>query len=595
MRTRNIQSVMTMGEVSPTLHGRIESELYRNSLSKAENVVIMPHGGVRRRGGLQKITDTYLNAGASARLEPFVFSRTESYLMVFENLSIKIYENGALVATVVTTITTAELFEFDLIQSADTVIITHEDHAPQKLVRGATSAIWTLSDITLVGIPQYNWTGTPEDAWSATRGWPRTCTFHLGRLWFGGSKSLVSSVWGSVAGDVFNFAVGTGADDDAIFDSIDTDVFNEINGIVSAGSLQVLTKSQEFYNISDVITPSNSGWTSYSTIGAVRIRPLFYNGATLWIDSSSRTLRQATYNDGEKTYTPENASMLSNHLLNNCVSTAMIKGTATDFSDLVFVVNGDGTVAVLNSLRNEGIHGWTKWTTDGSFKDVAVVDKAVYFLVERGGSHFIELLQEGTYSDHNTVVEGTPPTQFNVIHGLDNITHNGFNIIHQDPASGVAITSVQTDIKDVIAYNQLWRVKADGSIMTSSLPTNEGVDTNSFALGRDAYQAEVGLDFNVVVRTLPLNVATKGDGYNVDLRKRVNRVILRLYESLGVLVEDTILNDRRFIVSLDEAPEPFTGIKEVYLLGYGRLVEIEITQNDPLPLTLLGIDSEVEY
>jgi hypothetical protein len=204
----------------------------------------MPHGGLRRRAGMQKITDNYVSASVG-RIEPFVFSRTESYLMLFTNNEIEIFYNGVSQATVVSTYTTAELYELDIIQSADTVIITHEDHAPATLTRGAGHTIWTLANITLLGIPQYDFGSGAENVWSVTRGWPRTCTFHTGRLWFGGSKSKVNSVWGSVAGDIYNFAVGTGADDDAIFDTIDTDVFNEINGIVSAGSLQVYTKSQE--------------------------------------------------------------------------------------------------------------------------------------------------------------------------------------------------------------------------------------------------------------------------------------------------------------------------------------------------------------
>ena len=592
-KSRLIQSNLTKGEVAPTLHGRIDIDIYTQALKTAKNVLIMPHGGVRRRPGLQKITDNYISA-SDARLEPFVFSRTESYLIVFTNLAIDIFFGGVHQATVVSTYTTAELYELDYIQSADTIIITHEDHAPATLTRGGSHTSWTLANITLVGVPTYDFGAGAEPVWSATKGWPRTCTFHSGRLWFGGSKSKVNSVWGSVAGDIYNFAVATGLDDDAIFDTIDTDVFNEINAIVSAGSLQVYTKSQEFYNTAGLITPSASGWASYSTNGCQRIRPQFLNGATLFIDSSGRTLRQATYNDNEQTYTPINASMLSSHLLNDVVSLEMIKGTATDFSDLVFVINGDGTAAVLNTLRNEGIHGWTQWTTDGLFKDIAVVDKTVYFLISRGGNLFIETMQEGTYSDHNTVLEGTPPTVDNVVFGLTNVVTNGDNVVFQNPTTGVVVTSITTDINDLLAYSQLWRMVADNSVMPSSLPISDGVDLNHFDVGRDAYHIEVGLDYDVVVRTLPLNVGSQANGMTIDLRKRVNRVILRLYESLGVTVQDTIMNDRKFIVALDQAPVPFTGIKEVYLLGYGRLVEVEIAQFDPLPMTLLSIDSELE-
>lgn len=584
---------MSKGEIAPTLYGRIGTEVYSGGVQEATNMLIMPHGGLRRRAGMQKVTDNFLGT-STARIEPFVFSRDEAYLLAFELNSIKVYFGGVLQATVVTTFTVAQLFEVDIIQSADTLILTHEDHFPQQLVRGVSSSIWTLSNIPLVGIPTYDFGTGLEPVWSITRGYPRTCTFHKGRLWFGGSKSKVSSAWGSVANDFYNFGIGTGASGDAIFDTIDTDDYNEINGIVSAGSLQVYTQSQEFTNTAILITPTDSGWESFSTTGAKRIRPLFFNGATLYIDSSGRTLRQTTYNDSEKAYTPTNASLLSSHLLNSVVSIAMIKGTSTDFSDLIFVVNGDGTVAVLNTMRNEGIHGWTKWTTDGLVVDMAVVDKEIYFLINRGGNIFIEQLVEGTYSDHNTVVEGTPPVTDNVIFGLDNVTFNGDNVVFQDPTTGTSISSMTTDIKEALAYSQYWRVVLDSSVQAIALPISDGTDLNHFDFSRPAYHAEVGLDYDVVVKTLALNSSSKEDGSIVDLRKRVTRVILRLHESLGVLVQDNIMNDRKFIVSLDKAPVPFTGIKEIYLLGYGRLVDIEISQLDPLPFTLLSIDAEVE-
>ena len=43
-----------------------------------------------------------------------------------------------------------------------------------------------------------------------------------------------------------------------------------------------------------------------------------------------------------------------------------------DVGDYVYVVNADGSCAVLNTMRNEEISGWTHWLTDGLFKDVVV-------------------------------------------------------------------------------------------------------------------------------------------------------------------------------------------------------------------------------
>ena len=57
--------------------------------------------------------------------------------MVFTNNNVAVYKDGVHQANVTTTYTTAQLFDLQWTQSADTMIIVHEAHAPMKLVRGA--------------------------------------------------------------------------------------------------------------------------------------------------------------------------------------------------------------------------------------------------------------------------------------------------------------------------------------------------------------------------------------------------------------------------------------------------------------------------
>ena len=48
-----------------------------------------------------------------------------------------------------------------------------------------------------------------EDVWSATRGYPRTVTFHAGRLYFGGSRDRPNTIWGSKIALFFDFDPGS--------------------------------------------------------------------------------------------------------------------------------------------------------------------------------------------------------------------------------------------------------------------------------------------------------------------------------------------------------------------------------------------------
>jgi len=595
-KSRLIQSNMTAGEIAPTLRGRIDINKYYNGLTSAENVLILPHGGLRRRPGLAKITDSYV--GEDARIEGFVFSVTQSYLIMFTPLAITIFKDGVIQSVEVSTYATIEdIRNLDVIQSADTMIIVHEDYAPMQLQRQGSDTNWALTTITLTNIPTFDFGAGVEPVWSATRGWPRTCTFHQGRLFFGGSRDKINSVWGSVVNDFYNFNVGTGAADDAIFDTLDTDQFNAITGIFSGRHLQLFTSGGEFYNSSTAITPTDSSWSRQTSYGSIKEKPISVDGATLFIDSSARTLRQFVWSFNEDSYISVNASLISSHIVNDIRSMATIRGTATDISDFVYVVNGDGTVAVMNSMRHEDILGWTRWTTQGTFEDVTVVGKETYFLVNRNAEIYIERLDEGTYTDHNVVIAGTKPTTVNVVKGVDNVVKDLNNVVYTNFSTGTPVTSITTDYKDALVDGSLiFKVIADNSIQDDATFVIDGTDLNHVDITRDAYNLEVGLNYNVSVRTLPLNVETSDSGAIVNLRKRVNRVILNLNESLGVYVMHNYLSDRMFTVVLDEAPTPFTGTKEIYLFGYTeRLVEVTITQVNPLPFMLLNIDSEIEY
>ena len=492
MGMEHLQSNLSGGALAPALHARADIEKYAHSVAEAKNMVIVPQGGVRRRPGLAKTEDGYFTE--NVRLSPFVFNQQQKYIIIFRDGFIDVMRDGVLVKTgIVSLYTATEIKEADVIQSADTVIITHESIAPHSLVRGATDADWTLSEISLA-IPEIsfenivelyentgdtqsvnlkvddivwnndgnavngtdnnfykskldrstidlstddftnttNWEDLAlgkEPVWSATRGYPRTCALYGGRLWLAGSTQ--KPTWASKVNGFYDFtwtAVGgIIPNEHAIFDTLATDEFNKITNIYSARGIQVFTTAAEFVNSVSFPTPNDSAWSQQTGYGSKRLRPIFIDGATLYVDSLERTIRQFIYNYNEDAYTSANITLLASHLMTEIVSMSSIKGTTLDVSDYVYVVNGDGTIAVLNTLRSEGLLGWTHWDTQGSFKDVVVIGKEVYFLVERENNYFIEKLDEDTYTDHSVLITGTAPTTSNIIDAETNIVDGGDN------------------------------------------------------------------------------------------------------------------------------------------------------------------------
>ena len=207
-------------------------------------------------------------------------------------------------------------------------------------------------------------TSRKEDIWSATRGYPRMGAFHAGRLWFGGTKSKPQSLFASSAGSFFNFEIRGGEDDEAIFVTIASDKLTEIQNLVSDRALQVFCVGAEF--IVKGNTPATVDVVSQTQHGSLKIQPQAMDGATLFLDRNGKTLRQFLFSFNEDAYTSNDLSVLSSHLIKNPVDMAALSGTATEDSNWVYIVNDDGTMAVLNTLRSQDINGFTKHTQSAS-------------------------------------------------------------------------------------------------------------------------------------------------------------------------------------------------------------------------------------
>ena len=144
----------TSGELSPRLNGRIDMEKYYNGASSINNFQVLMHGGLQKRSGTRYIAPikTQTGSNSGARLIPFVFSKTQAYILEFGHNYIRFFKDegqitsGGSVYEISTTYTAAQLSEIEYVQSADVLYLVHDDHKPRKLSRtGHTS--WSISDV----------------------------------------------------------------------------------------------------------------------------------------------------------------------------------------------------------------------------------------------------------------------------------------------------------------------------------------------------------------------------------------------------------------------------------------------------------------
>ena len=476
-RILNIQTNFTVGEVDPLLRGRIDLNQYYSALKSAENVVVIPQGGLRRRPGLKFIYDLPASAANGVSLVPFEFSVADSYMFAIVNQRIYIFKNGSLITNIngsgnaylaASTLTSAILPNLKYAQSADTMIFVHEDLEPLKLVRGANDSSWTLSAISFTYKPHYAFSPTYtsptatlnptvttgftefttgsgvfsasdveqyinikdgygygrarivsyvsatkvkamieipfsqattftsgeweiergyEHVWSSTRGYPRSVTFHEGRLFFGGSKTRPSTLWGSRVGDVFNFDKQQSNDDDGLEATLDVDQFNAIVDIFSGRDLQLFTTGAEFYvpqGLGDPLTPTAFVVRVATRNGMLEgVPPVGLEAGTLYVQRGGKTVKEFIYTDAQATYISNNISVLSGHLINTPIDLALRRATDTDEADLLMLVNTDGSFTAYSVLRSQDIIAPSRFTTDGLFKAVAVDVDTIYVVVQR--------------------------------------------------------------------------------------------------------------------------------------------------------------------------------------------------------------------
>src|SRR5216684_7096872 len=89
MPSRTIQTSFVSGELSPGLLGHIDLAKYHSGAEQMENLFVDVRGGASTRPGTQYIG----NAASQGLLVPFVFSATQTYMLVFTNLALRIIRN----------------------------------------------------------------------------------------------------------------------------------------------------------------------------------------------------------------------------------------------------------------------------------------------------------------------------------------------------------------------------------------------------------------------------------------------------------------------------------------------------------------------
>jgi hypothetical protein len=409
-----------------------------------------------------------------------------------------------------------------------------------------------------------------EDTWSSTRGWPRSATFHQNRLYFGGSKSRTNTIWGSRVINYFDFDPGTGLDDEGLEATIATNQYNAITRIASQSDLRIFSTGGEFIitnSDGNPITPATLLVRPQTRLGVKAGVPIEdLNGASIFVQRNGKSINAFQYTDSTASYQITPISVLSSHLIKNPVDLAVRRGTSTDETDSLYVVNGeDGSMTVYSVLASQGVIAASEFTTGinegDEFIAVAAELDQVYVIVKRTinatTKYYLERFDQDALLDSSLYATVGSST------------------------SSVAV--------DHLPNTQIW-VRGDGLVQAQrTVPASSPYDVSISPAVVTDY--EVGIDIPVEIRTMPQepNLPT---GSSLGVQKRVLQVDALVKDSQHMNVNGHLVSFQIIGTAVLNNPiTSFTGRKTIHgLLGYTDDGKITVTQSYPLKLNLIAME-----
>jgi len=653
-RTTLALTSFVSGEFSAKLDGRTDFAKYQTSCKTLENFLIHPQGAATRRVGTQFISEIK-DSTKKTRLIPFEFSTTQTYILEFGNQYIRFYKDkgqilsGGSAYEISSPYLEAELFDIKFAQSADVMYIVHPNHETSKLSRtGHTS--WTLTEVDFVDGPYLalnttSTTMTPSattgtgititasasafvstdvgrlinfsngyakitayasatsvtadvkddfdtttattdwslGAFSDTTGHPSCVSFFEQRLVFAGTTAEPQTLYFSKSGDYENMTAGVNADDAMIY-TIASNQVNVIRFLKTQRTLIVGTVGGEFTVSADgtdaAVTPTNITIKRQSSYGSANVDAIAAGNAVLFLQRAKRKIRELSYNFDVDGYQAADLTILNDVVTKTGVNEMTYQQSP---DSILWCVRDDGVLAGLTYLRGEEVIAWHRHILGGAFGSGSAVVESVasisgslnedelWVIVKRtingATKRYIECFADFDFDE-------TTPTDFRFLDS--HLTYSG---------------SATTSLSGLDHLEgQTVSILADGATHPTKV-----VSSGSITLDRATEKAVVGLSYDSVLQTMRIEGGA-AEGTSQGKTKRISKVVLRLFETVGVKVGPSLSNLEAipFRTSSDPMDTPVStfiaGDKEIeFNDDFNSDGFIFIKQDQALPCSVLAI------
>ena len=148
-----MQMSFSSGEINPILHARVDLTRYHTGLAELSNMIVLPQGGVTRRGGFSQIKQI---PSGDVRYIPFEYSSTDNILIELREKTAIFYsnvsENLTMNASISTPYEGCDIADIRYVQSGNVMFLTHRKYKPMMLRRESLSS-WVIEELPYRGGP----------------------------------------------------------------------------------------------------------------------------------------------------------------------------------------------------------------------------------------------------------------------------------------------------------------------------------------------------------------------------------------------------------------------------------------------------------
>ena len=420
-------------------------------------------------------------------------------------------------------------------------------------------------------------------AFSDTTGHPSCISFYEQRLVFAGTISEPQTIFFSKAGDYENMTTGTNADDAMVY-TIAANQVNVIRYLKAQRTLVIGTTAAEYTVSADgtdaSITPTNITIKRQSSYGSANVDAVAAGNAILFLQKAKRKIRELAYNFDSDSYVAPDLTILNDSVTDSGI---VQMEWQQEPDNILWCVREDGQLAALTYQRSENVVSWHRHILGGVFGSGNSV-------VESIASISGDLNEDELWCIVKRTINGATVRYVECFSDFDfdETASTDFKFLDSHLTySGSATTSLSG--LDHLE-GQTVSILADGSVHA-----NKTVSSGAITLDRSVTKACVGLAYDSILQTMRIEGGSL-EGTSQGKIKRISKVVLRLFETVGVKVGPSLSNLEtipfRTTSSNLSAPVDtlIEGDKEIeFNDDYNSDGHIFIKQDQPLPASILAI------